>query len=81
MPKYKINEGIIDGFLKMVTNAAIKKKDKMIQRKLQFDPELKRLVAKEQESIQKLRKYLEKQKKENPNIQKVEDYFNNISKR
>lgn len=78
MPKYKINEGIIDGFLKMVTNAAIKKKDKMIQRKLQFDPELKRLVAKEQESIQKLRKYLEKQKKENPNIQKVEDYLKSL---
>ena len=78
MPKYKINEGIIDGFLKMVTNAAIKKKDKMIQRKLQFDPELKRLVAKEQESIQKLRKYLDKQKKENPNIQKVEDYLKSL---
>ena len=54
MPKYKINEGVIDGFLKMVANAAIKKKDKMIQKKLQFDPELKRLVAKEQEAIQKL---------------------------
>ena len=80
MPKYKINEGIIDGFLKMVANAAIKKKDKMIQKKLQFDPELKKLVAKEQESIKNLRKYLEKKKKENPNIQKVEDYLKGVGK-
>tara|TARA_A100001201_G_C4031057_1_gene183622 strand:+ start:588 stop:830 length:243 start_codon:yes stop_codon:yes gene_type:complete len=78
MPKYKINEGVIDGFLKMVANAAIKKKDKMIQKKLQFDPELKRLVAKEQEAIQKLRKYLEKQKKDNPELDATYDYFKSI---
>ncbi len=80
MPKYKINEGIIDGFLKMVANAAINKKDKMIQKKLQFDPELKKLVAKEQEAIQDLRKYLEKQKKKNPGIKKVDDYFKQLGK-
>ena len=78
MPKYKINEGIIDGFLKMVADAAIKKKDKMIQKKLQFDPELKRLVAKEQEAIQKLRKYLEKQKKDKPEWDATYDYFKSI---
>tara|TARA_Y100001937_G_C7085534_1_gene315175 strand:- start:778 stop:1005 length:228 start_codon:yes stop_codon:yes gene_type:complete len=71
MPKYKINEGIIDGFLKMVADAAIKKKDKMIQRKLQFDPELKRLVAKEQEAIKDLRQYLEKKKRDNPFLKKM----------
>ena len=71
MPKYKLNEGIIDGFLKMVADAAIKKKDKMIQKKLQFDPELKKLVAKEQEAIQDLRKYLEKKKQDNPYLKKM----------
>ena len=64
----------------MVANAAIKKKDRMIQKKLEFDPELKKLVADEQEAIQNLRKYLEKQKKENPNIKKVDDYFKQVGK-
>ena len=78
MPKYKINEGIIDGFLKIVANAAIKKKDKMIQKKLEFDPELKKLVAKEQEAIQDLRKYLEKKKNQNPSLKDFEKEFNSI---
>lgn len=78
MPKYKINEGIIDGFLKIVANAAIKKKDKMIQKKLEFDPELKKLVAKEQEAIQDLRKYLEKKKNQNPSLKDFEKKFNSI---
>lgn len=78
MPKYKLNEGIIDGFLKLVANAAIKKKDKMIQKKLEFDPELKKLVADEQLAIQKLRKYLEKKKKSDPSLDAWEDKFNNI---
>ena len=71
MPKYKINEGIIDSFLKMVADAAIKKKSKMIQKKLEFDPELKRLVAKEQEAIDDLKTYLQKKKQDNPYLKKM----------
>ena len=44
MPKYVIKEGIIEKFVTFFAKAAINKKNKMIQKVLQTDPKLGKLM-------------------------------------
>ncbi|HJO01595.1 MAG TPA: hypothetical protein QF458_01605 [Candidatus Woesearchaeota archaeon] len=63
MPKYVIKEGIVDKFLTAVFNSVLKGKQRAILKALDKDPVLKKLVKDEQESLEDLKKYIEKHQK------------------
>ena len=69
--KYIIGEGVIDKFVSGIMNWAVKKTSSKVDKMLKTDPKLDKLTKDVKKSATELRKYLEKEKKKDPDFAKT----------